>query len=243
MKAMLAVMMLAAASARADGLADLRAALAKFPAQSPLRAAVTLERQQQDDEHPAPEHAKATVEVEAGAEGLRVVYANDVVARAQAEIRAQEADPEKQTPTASALREFRALDLAGVLDGAAALARALTNATLQKDARVAIGGHPARQLTFAVKPKFSKADAKHIKNAEATLVVTTDAENVPLSADLRGSVKAKFLLMTFEQKTHETWSYARAGDRLVAVQHREDQSGSGMGQNFSGWTATSVVLR
>jgi hypothetical protein len=243
MKAMLVVMMLGAASARADGLADLRAALAKFPAQSPIRAAVTLERQQADDEHPAAEHGKATIEAEAGAEGLRVIYANDVVARAQAETRAQEADPEKQTPTASALREVRALNLASVLDGAGALARALTNATLQKDARIAAGGHPARQLTFAVQPKFSKADAKHIKSAEATLVVTTDAENVPLSADLHGSVNAKFLLMTFEQKTHETWSYARAGDRLVAVQHREEQSGSGFGQNFSVWTATSVVVR
>jgi hypothetical protein len=130
-----------------------------------------------------------------------------------------------------------------LLDGASELARRLTNATLQKDQRVAVAGRPARQLTFAVKPNLSKADAKHIKSAEMTLVVTTDAENVPMSADLRGSIKAKFLLMTFEQKFHRTWSYARAGDRLVAVQHREEQSGSGMGQNFSGWTATSVALR
>jgi len=48
---------------------------------------------------------------------------------------------------------------------------------------------------------------------------------------------------TFEQKLHETWSYARAGDRLVAVQHRQEQSGSGLGQNFSGWTATTVAIR
>jgi hypothetical protein len=242
MKLMLAVMF-AAAIARADGLADLRAALARMPAQSPIRAAVTLERHQQDDEHPSPEHGKATVDAEAGAEGLRVVYANDVVARAQAEARAQEADPEKTTPTASALRDVRALDLVAVLDAGSALARLLTNATLQKDTRVAVGGRPARQLTFAVKPKFSKADAKHIKSAESTLVVTTDAENVPLSAELHGSVKAKFLLMTFEQKTHETWTFGRAGDRLVAVQHREEQSGSGFGQNFSQWTATTLTLR
>lgn len=242
MKLMLALLF-AAASARADGLADLRAALARFPAQSPVRAAVTFEKHQEDNEHPTPEHGKATVEAEAGAEGLRVVYANDVVARAQAESRAQEADPEKPAPTAFALRDLRALDLVASLDGASALARLLTNATLQKDARIAVGGRPARQLTFAVQPKFSKADAKHIKSAEATLVVTTDAENVPLSAEVRGSVKAKFMLMTFEQKTHETWTYGRAGDRLVAVQHREEQSGSGLGQNFSGWTATTATVR
>ena len=51
------------------------------------------------------------------------------------------------------------------------------------------------------------------------------------------------LVVTFEQKAHETWGYARAGDRLVAVQHREEQSGSGLGQNFSQWTATTIAIR
>jgi len=243
MKTTMLVMLFAAATARADGLSDLRAALARFPAQSTIRAAVTLEKHQENDEHKMPEHGKVTVDVESGAEGLRVTYANELVTRAQTEVRAAEADPEKTTPVATALRSIDAPQLVGVLDGAGTLARRLTNATLQKDQRIAVGGRPGRQLTFAVQPKFSKADAKHIKSAEMTLVVTTDAESVPISAELRGSVKAKFLLIGFEQKFHETWSYARAADRLVAVQHREEQSGSGMGQNFSGWTSTSVALR
>jgi hypothetical protein len=242
MKLMLALMF-AAATARADGLADLRAALAKFPAHSPVRAAVTLERHQQDDEHPSPEHGKVAVEAEAGAEGLRVIYGSDVIARAQAEERAEEADPEKKTPTATALRSIDAPQLVAALDAAAALALRLTNAKLDGDKRIAVAGKPARELTFAVPPKFSKADAKHIKNAEAWLVVVVDAENTPLTAVLRGSVKAKFLLMSFEQKFHQTWVYARSGDRLIAKEHREEQSGSGFGQNFSSWTATSVALR
>jgi hypothetical protein len=241
MKVMLALLF-AAATARADGLTDLRAALAKWSAQSPVRAAVTLEKHQQDDEHPTPEHGKVAFEVEAGADGLRVLYANDVVARAQAEERAQEADPEKKTPTATALRSVDAPQLVAVLDAAGALARRLTNAKLDGDKRIAVAGKPARELTFAVQPKFSKADSKHIKSAEMALVVVVDAENAPLTAVLRGSVKAKFLLMTFEQKFHETWVYARSGDRLIAKEHREEQSGSGMGQNFSQWTATSVAV-
>ncbi len=237
------ILLFAATAARADGLADLRAVLAKFPAQSPIRASVTLEKHQENDESKIPEHGKASVDVEAGAEGLRVVYGNDVVARAQAETRAAEADPEKPAPTAMALRSIDAPELVALLDGGSALARRLMNATLQKDQRIAVGGRPARQLTFAVQPKMSKAEAKHIKSAEMTLVVTADAENVPLSAEIRGTVKAKFLLMTFEQKFHETWTYTRAADRLVAVQHRQEQSGSGFGQNFSQWTATSVAVR
>src|SRR5438067_12755829 len=106
MKLMLALLF-AAASAHADGLADLRAALARFPAQSPVRAAVTFEKHQEDNEHPVPEHGKATVEAEAGAEGLRVVYANDVVARAQAGSRAQGGGPEKAGPAAFGLRGLR----------------------------------------------------------------------------------------------------------------------------------------
>src|SRR5205085_5461471 len=101
MKLFFAVMF-AAASVRADGLTDLRAALARFPAQSTVRAAVTLETHRENDESKTPEHGKVTVDVEAGAEGLRVTYANDVIARAQAESRAEEADPEKKTPTVTA---------------------------------------------------------------------------------------------------------------------------------------------
>ncbi|HKS22047.1 MAG TPA: hypothetical protein VJZ76_04565 [Thermoanaerobaculia bacterium] len=243
MKRVLAILLFAAASARADGLGDLRAALARFPAQSTIRAAVTLEKHQEDDEHKTPEHGKVTVDVESGAEGLRVTYANELVARAQAEARAAEADAEKTTPVATALRSIDAPQLVAALDGAGDLARTLMNATLQKDQRIAVAGRPARQLTFALKPNLSKADAKHVKSAEMTLVVTADAENVPTSAELHGAVKAKFFLISFEQKFHRTWAYARAGDRLVAVQHREEQSGSGMGQNFSGWTATSVTVR
>jgi hypothetical protein len=240
---MMIAIVFAAAAARADGLADLRAALARFPAHSTIRAAVTLEKQHQDDEHNMPERGKVTVDVEAGAEGLRITYANDVIARAQAESRAEEIDPEKQTPTVTALRSIDAPQIVAVLDGAGALARQLTNATLQKDQRIVVAGRPARQLTFAIQPKLSKADAKHVKSAEMSLVVVADADNVPLNAEIRGAVKAKFFLMSFEQKFHQTWTFARAGDRLVAVQHREEQSGSGMGQNFSGWTATTVTLR
>ena len=69
------------------------------------------------------------------------------------------------------------------------------------------------------------------------------AETAEIMNRNEGAVKAKFFLMSFEQKFHQSWTFARAGDRLVAVQHREEQSGSGLGQNFSGWTATTVTLR
>lgn len=242
MKMMLALLF-AATAAHADGLADLRAALARFPAQSPLRAAVTLEKHQQDDEHAAPVHGKATVDVEASPEGLRVMYANDVIARAEAEERAEEADPEKKTPTATALHSIEAPQLVAALDAAGALARRLTNAKLESDKRVAVAGKPARELTFAVQPKLSKADAKHVKSVDMKLIVVVDGDNAPLTAVLNGAVKAKFLLLSFEQTSHETWVYARNGDRLIAREHREEQSGSGLGQHFSQWTATSVTPR
>lgn len=233
----------AAATASADGLADLRAALARFPAQSPLHATVTFEKHHQDNDHPTPEHGKVSVDVESGADGVRVLYASDVVARAQAEDRAQQADPEKQAPTAYALRDIRVLKLVDALNAAGALARTLTNATLQKDQRITVAGRPLRQLTFLVKPAFSKADAQHVTKAEMTLVVIADSENVPVSAEFNRSVKARFMLIGFEQTMHVTWMYTRAADRLVAVQYREEQAAAGLGQNFSEWTATGVLIR
>src|ERR1043165_6860726 len=106
MKRVLPILLFAAASARADCLRHLRGALARFPAQSTIRASVTLEKHQEDDEHKTPEHGKVTIEVESGAEGLRVTYAKELVARAQAEARAEEADPEKTTPIRTGLRRI-----------------------------------------------------------------------------------------------------------------------------------------
>lgn len=238
-----AVLVLGSLSARGDGLSDLRAALGSFGARDEVRTAVTIETHSQSGDDDSPDAGKATFEADHGPQGLRVTYSNDVIARAQQEARAKQTDPEKQTPTRTAIGGVDGTELMDSLDAGSALTRRLANATLVKDQRVTVAGRPVRQLTFKLQPRLSRADAKRVKSLEATLVVNVDAQNVPLSAEVRTKLKAKFLLMSFETEQQESLTFARAGDRLVALRRHQQSSGSGMGQKFQNRTTTTLALK
>jgi hypothetical protein len=213
-------------------------------AREPVRVAFSLETHSRGgDGDDKPSAGKTTFEAEHGADGLRLLYAPDVISRAQQEARVNGSDPEKPTPTRNAMRQIDPEDLIESLDAAAALQRRLDRATLLKDQRITLGGRPVRQLTMSLKPALSKADAKRIKQFDLTLVVNLDADGIPLSAELRQHIKAKFLLMSFQQDQQESWVFGRTGDRLVAVRHHEKASGSGMGQKFESSKVLTLAVR
>lgn len=237
-------LLLVAPMLRGDAIADLRASLARLGAREPVRVAFTLETYGRNgDEDEKPDTGKATFEAEHGADGLRVTYAPETIARAQQEARARMNDAEKPTPTRTAMRQVDPEDLMESLDAAAQLSRRLDRAKLVKDQRITLGGKPARQVTMSLRPVLTKSEAKRVKSFEMTLVVNLDADGIPLSAEMRQSIKAKFLLMTFQQDSQESWVYGRTGDRLVAVRHHEKSSGSGMGQKFENSKVLTLAVK
>lgn len=230
-KTCVALLLLSAPVLRADGLSDLRTSLAKLTAKDGVQVAISLETSSRSDEDEPPDIGRASFEAEVGAHGLQLTYSRDLVARAQQEARAAANDPERPTPTRTATRQIDPVDLMELLDVASSLTRRLDNAKLAADQRIS-AGRAVRQLKIALQPKLSKSDAKRIKEFELNLTVNVDAENVPVSAELRQHVKAKFLLISFSQDQQESWAFARNGDRLIAVRHQSRSTGSGMGQKF-----------
>lgn len=237
-------LLLVAPVLRADGIADLRASLARLGAREPVRVTFSLETYgRAGDEDDKPDTGKATFEAEHGAEGLRIIYAHDTIARVQQEARARMSDPEKATLTRTAMQLIDPEDLMGSLDAASVLSRRLDRAKVLKDQRITLGGKPVRQLTLSLQPVLSKKEAKRIKTYIMTLVVNLDGDGIPLSAELRQTIKAKFLLMSFHQEAQENWVFGRTGDRLVAVRHHEKSSGSGMGQKFENSKVLTLAVK
>ena len=234
-------LLLFSASAHADALGDLRALLAQLTARDAIRATITVETNSRNDDDEPPEIGKASFDAEHGPQGLRVTYAPELIARAEQEARERQAQPEKTTPTRSGLRRIDPAELIESLDAAGTLARQLDSAVLLTDQRTNAGGRPVRQLTMKITPKLSKSDAKRVKLLEVVLVMNLDDGGIPLSADMRQKLKAKFLLMTFESNTHNSWTFARHGDRLVALRHVEKSTGSGMGQKFENTETITVT--
>ena len=140
-------------------------------------------------------------------------------------------DPERQTPARAGMGRIRALQLAEMLDSATFLSTELLTAQLIEAKPAMYRGRPARLIAFKLSPKLSKSQAKHVKKVDATLSVWIDEGGVPIAAERSFMVKASFMLMSFESDQKQNWTYARAGDRLVATSYEETQKSDGMGQH------------
>jgi len=236
------ILLLIASSARADALTDLRATLAQLTATTPAHGTVEITSTSTNSDEEKPFQGKATVGFEIGEGGLRVVYPKATLAQANQEARAEAVDPERQTPARSGMNRVRALQLAELLDSAAALNVELLNAQLIDSKPAAYQGRPARLILLKESPKLSKASSKRVKKIEITLSVWTGEGGVPIGVERVASVKASFLLMSFEQNQKDSWILTRTGDRLVAVQHEETQKSDGFGQHNSTHVVETVRL-
>jgi hypothetical protein len=140
-----------------------------------------------------------------------------MLAQATQEARAEARDPEKSTPVRSGASHFRPIHVAELLDGAAALSILLESAQFVQTRPANLGGRPARLLSFKLFPKMSKSESKHVKKIESALSVWVADDGTPLAAEESTSIKASFLLISFEADQKQNWTYARNGDRLVVT--------------------------
>jgi len=222
------------ASATADGLADLRAALARYPAQSPLKA--TLEVKSLDrhgDGADADETVgEARVLVEDGVRGLQVIYAKEVLARLDAEAREHSRDPKSKTPTRSALGKLDVTDVQPLVSATAPLARRLDDAVLKEEKAEAWQGRPARRLSFTIPDRhLTAAQRKYVKHFESSLDVWIGPDGTPLASSEHSNVSGRaFVVVSFEAHDHEDCTYAVAGDRLVTSRRESSNLSSGAGE-------------
>ena len=218
------------AALRADGLADLRAALQKLQATQPVKATAECQSWSRSGKSGKEKvtQGQARARLEDGPHGLLLGWDKAELLRVEAASKAKDPGPKQ------------AMDLIGgekakdLLDAAGALLEELRDAQVQEDKADAWGGKPARLVTFKVEPKdMDEEDRKHLKSFSSILKIWMDADGTPLAATRQMDMKGSFLLISFE--AHETGrtTFARLGDRLVAVRQEEESSGAGAGQQSS----------
>ncbi len=224
----------AALPARADGLAEVRAALARLNGREPVHAAVEVQlfTETKEDGKPRPEQGKGTVQVEDGPEGLKVTYPTALLERGAQEARAHRADPERTTPTEAVLREINGTDLAEALSFAGPLATRIERAKLALERPEALAGKPAKLVVLNLELAVAEAERKHIKDSRVTLKLWLAPDGVPLAAESTTEIKAGFLFLTFTTENRERWDLARVGNRLVVTRRHQETSGAGLGQEF-----------
>jgi hypothetical protein len=228
--------------AAADGLTDLRAALGRLAATTPVHGAFEVTSTSRSNDEVKTSDGKAAVGFEIGEGGLRITYPRAMLTQATQEARAEARDPERPTLVRNGTSNIRGVHLAELLDGAAPLSILLESAQLLQIKPANLGGRPAHLLLFKVVARMSKSDSKHVKKADGTLSVWIGDDGTPLGAEQSVSVKASFLLITFEVEQKQSWTYVRNGDRLIATRHEDNNKSDGLGQHETSRTVEVVRL-
>ncbi len=232
--ALLAALLFAGEGARADGLADLKSALARLAARTPVRVALDVRT---DDRHgeggdAEEKSGQASVLVEDGARGLQVTYAKDTLARMDTEARLSARDKKAKTPTLWALGKLDVTEYAPMISASSSIARALDEAEFRSEKDEAWQGKPARLLNFSIKiDRLSIAARKYVKQFDGSYDIWIAADGTPLASALRTNASGRaFVVVTFEAHEDVVCTYGVSGDRLLMLRQEAHNISSGAGE-------------
>jgi len=219
---------LAASSAAADPLADLREVLHRYPAKAPFVATVQVSG---DPQGAGARNAATAFEVEDGPGGLNIHVPPTALAAAEAEAEKKKRDPESLTPTRTAMVALTVFDVIDALDAAAMLLDSLNGATLLEQKASTRDGKPAMLLRIKVKPTLALTRGRFVNEPEVELRVWTDANGVPVAAERDSNYSASVLFLKAGNVRKEQWKFAVFGDRLYASRNEQDDRASALGKS------------
>jgi len=236
----LVTLLLLAPALRADGLADLRAALQKLPATQSVHATAQVNLWSRNGKGKSAKitQGQAHLRLQETPSGLGLEWDQAELHRIQAASDAKDQGPKRAMGTLDAEKAT------ALLDAAKSLLQGLKNASLQQDRADTWQGHPARLLVFTVDDlkDMTESDRKHLKSYTRTVNVWMGADGVPLAAKSQMDLKGSFFLISFESHTEASRTYTRVGDRLVATHEETLDSGSGAGESSESKTVTDLKL-
>ena len=221
-------------AAHADGLSDLKGALSRLHAQTPLKGTLETKTWRRSGEGKEAEEftGAASIALEDGTQGMRLQYGRDLLSRMDLEQQALARNPNAKTPTLYAMRELGPDDLRPMLSAAEGLTRQLERSSFKSEKMASYSGKAARQLSFSVPvTTLSDRDRKYVKEFDGKLDIWIDADGTPLGSHLnvRASGRA-FVVVSFDYKHEEQCVYTRAGDRLLVARKESQSSNAGAGE-------------
>lgn len=231
-----AFLLISPVPAEADGLADLKAALAASQGNAPARGTLLIENSTRRGEGDSvvEESGQLSLGLELGAAGLQLQYSPAVLVRIQAEEAERSKNPKAKAPTLTALEASRPREMMDLLAAGPALTRLLDHATFKSERAENWNGKPARLLSFELGLiKLGEKDRKYVKKHEGSLDLWIGPDGTPLASRWQQKISARaFLVVSFETTTEEECQYARIGERLVTTRRELRRKAVGAGENI-----------
>ena len=232
---LLALLLCAGAdAARADGLSDLRGALARLQGQSPLKASVQVKdwRRTGEGKDAKETQGQATIGLDDGPRGLQPLYGHDLLARLDAESRAAVKDKSAKKPLTEVMKQLDLDQMRMLASAAPSLLREIDESQFKSESADTWAGKPARKLVFEGSiDSLSESDRKYVRDFKQVLTLWIAADGTPLASQRHLDVSGRaFVVVSFESHSDEQRSYAAAGDRLVTTSDDEKGSAKGAGE-------------
>lgn len=227
----LVFLLFAAVPLHADILTDVRTALGRLTATTPIRATFELQRNEVDEGKFANGKygGKASVDLEAEGQTFKMVIPRAMLEQVAKELDARARKPDLPAPTERALNDISTVVASESVDGAPSLLRMIDDAKVLSDAAGTWAGKPARVVVLRLADRMMKGPGK-VTILENKLTLWLGADHVPLAAEHIRNLKFSFLVFKTEQKSKRSWHYGRSGDRLLRARYESNETTSGMGQ-------------
>ncbi len=214
----------------ADTLTDVKTALGKLNAKSPLRATWSLEQSDSTNGKYGNDKSAKRISVEASqdADSFRVEIPRAVM----------------RAETRRTLPSLSPTGIADDIDFADAFSAMLNLGTLAEERRVMWNGAPARLLVLKMKePKHEhEISIGKVDYKENRMSVWIGADDLPLAAEHVSKVSAGFLMFHGDSTMKKTWQFARKDDHFVVTRYEDWSSFSGLGQQGQGHTIVTVAI-
>jgi hypothetical protein len=224
----------------ADTLADVKTALGKLTARSPLRVTWSYEENDSTNGKFANDKSARRISVEASqdAQSFRVEIPRALIEKAGEEARASHSE------TRRALSSVSAIGIAEDIDFADSFTGMLNNGTLTAEKKVLWNGAPARLLVLQLKepkPEHEISIGK-VKFTENRLSVWIGADDVPLAAEHVRKASAGFLMFHGDSSEKKSWQFTRRDDHFIIARYETWTSFSGLGQQGQGHSIVTVAV-
>jgi len=241
------VLLLFSIAARADVVADMRAAVAQLRATKPIHVSIDVQQSRKNEGRFANQQftGNASLDVIEDDAGLHISFPRALLEKADRESREHTADPHKQTPTRAAVNDTQATDIADAVNFAPPFLRLLDTATRISEARGVRDGRPVRIIVLKITPKLPPEATSifSVKFTEDKMTVWLGDDNIPVAAERIQRGTAGFMFIKGSMMNRSSWTFAHVFDRLVVLRDDSAYAGSGFGQKGEGRSVHVVTVR
>lgn len=226
----LVLVLLSAATVRADALSELRQALGALPGGGAVKGRVEIQHWREAGEDKQTSQAQATLRVEDGPDGLRLAFPPPLFRSVLDESRRQLADPARPIPVRSTLRAVEPDEIHEMLDFAPSLLLYVDYMKVTGDQPDSYQGQPARLLLVQIAPRLPPNVQKYLKSVDADARLWLAPDGTPLGFRNNISYRGSRMLVSFDGTFKDERTLRRVGNRLVVTRHVHEESFSTLGQ-------------